>query len=68
MNKKPRARMFIDQYGSRFHARSVKDLCEQVGRSRAARMYRDTAQGTMHVGYVIGQHWLTEYAPVMRKV
>lgn len=68
MDKKPRSRLFIDQYGGRHYARSVKDLYEQLGRSRAQRMYRDTKQGTMHVGYVVGPYWCAEYAPVMRKV
>jgi hypothetical protein len=38
---------------------------EQIGRKRASKMYRDKKNGaTFHVGYIIGPHWLTLYAPV----
>lgn len=61
------ARLFIDQYGERFFACTVKDLRDQVGGGRCQRMFRDKASGPpVHVGYVIGHHWLTEYAPVER--
>lgn len=64
---KPRTRLFIDQYGQRFWARSVKDLREQIG-GRVSRMYRDAPGGAEHIGYVIGRNWLTEYAIVARKI
>ena len=63
---KPR-RMFQDQYGNTFHARTVAELREEVGGGHVQRMFRDKASGPpVHVGYVIGRHWLTEYAPVER--
>lgn len=62
---KPRTRLFIDQYGQKVWARSVRDLREQVG-GRVYRMYRDTPSGTMHVGYVVGSRWFSEFAPVVR--
>ncbi|MDH3629313.1 MAG: hypothetical protein OES25_16880 [Acidobacteriota bacterium] len=57
----------IDQYGQRFyfgeHCR--KDLMDQIGRKRAAKMYIDKKDGsTVQIGYIIGGHWLTVYAPV----
>lgn len=66
MNKKPR-RLFLDQYGNRFFARTVAELRKQIGMggSRVSRMYCDRKDGTtVAVGYVVGQHWCAEYAPV----
>lgn len=59
------ATLFIDQYGNKFSARSRKELCEKVGRKNAAAMYCDKNDGTVaQVGYVVGQHWLSAFAPV----
>jgi hypothetical protein len=55
--------LFLDQYGNRFYSRTVRELREQVP-GRLSKMYRDTTSGTRHVGYVIGQHWLTAFQPV----
>lgn len=60
-------RMFVDQYGNRFYAQTVKELRRQIGMggSRVSIMYRDRKSGPpVRVGYVIGPHWLTEWAPV----
>ncbi len=59
-------RLFIDQYGNRFDASSVRELRGKIGRggSRVSKMYRDKASGTVHCGYVVGEHWLTAYARV----
>jgi len=57
-------RLFVDQYGNQFGAKTVRELRQQVG-GRCSKMYRDSKDGTTwHTGYVIGQHWLTMYAPV----
>ena len=59
--------LFIDQYGSRFAASTVKELRGKIGMggSRVGKMYRDKKDGsTVHCGYVIGEHWLTAYAPI----
>lgn len=59
--------LYIDQYGTKFWAKTVTELREQIGMggSRVSKMYRDKTDGRiMHVGYVIGGHWLTAYAPV----
>ena len=67
MAKQKQRKLYVDQYGNKFYASTVKELCEQIGRSKAQRMYCDDKNGkTHHVGYVIGPHWLTEYAPVRR--
>jgi len=59
--------LYRDQYGNTFFADTVKELRAQIanGKSRVSNMYRDKADGTtVKTGYVIGQHWLAEYAPV----
>jgi hypothetical protein len=64
---KPRYGVAIDQYGNVYHygKHARRDLMEQIGRKRASKMYRDKKNGaTFHVGYIIGPHWLTLYAPV----
>ena len=61
--------LFIDQYGNKFFASSIRNLRSQIGNggSRVSKMYIDTDDGTYHIGYVIGDHWLTMYAPVTFK-
>jgi len=57
--------LYIDQWGNRFYSPTVKHLREQVGGGRISKMYRNKRDGrTVHVGYVIGCHWLTAYQPV----
>lgn len=66
INKKAK-RLFIDQYGNKFFAHTVKDLRAQIGMggSKVEKMYCDRMDGSViHTGYVIGKHWLTMYAPV----
>lgn len=58
--------LYIDQWGNRFFAKTVKALRQQIGMggSRVSKMYRDKKDGqVVHVGYVIGGHWLTAYVP-----
>lgn len=70
-------RLFIDlRSGKRFWARTVKELRAQIGGggSKVSRMYVDTAEGTYHIGYVVGPYWLEMYdilpvqGPVRREV
>lgn len=59
--------LYINQYGDRYFASTVKGLRAQIemGGSRVSKMYIDKVNGgTVHVGYVIGNHWLTAYQPV----
>lgn len=59
-------KLYIDQYGSKFYASTLKELRRQVstGGNRVSIMYVDGTDGkTYRVGYVIGQHWLTAYVP-----
>lgn len=62
-------RLYIDQYGNCFYARTVRELCAKVGYSKASRMYADKKDGqTVHIGYVVGAHWLTAYQPVEKEI
>lgn len=57
-------RLFIDQYGNKWRAGTVKQLREKIGGGHVSIMYQDTkSAGTVRAGYVIGQYWLTEYRP-----
>jgi hypothetical protein len=56
--------LYVDQYGNKFGAHSLKQLREQVS-GRVSKMYVDKkVGGTVHCGYVVGQHWLTAYIPL----
>ena len=56
--------LYLDQYGNKFVAMTVKELVAKVGGGRVGKMYRDKKDGrTVHVGYVVGCHWLTAYRP-----
>lgn len=64
------ATLYIDQYGNKFTARTVRELRSQIGGggSRVTRMYVDGNDGGVyHVGYVVGQHWLTAYVPMRER-
>lgn len=57
--------MAIDQYGQTYHElgnHPRKELIERIGNRHVSKMYQDRKDGSVvHVGYVIGQHWLTLY-------
>lgn len=57
--------MGIDQWGQTFHRLGPhprKALVEMLGYKHVDKMYRDKRDGrTVHVGYVVGPHWVTLY-------
>lgn len=56
--------LYRDQYGQTFTAKTVRELRSKL-RGRVSKMYVDKKDGgTVCVGYVIGQHWLTAFQPV----
>lgn len=60
--------LYIDQYGQRIGARTVKELRERAGGGRVSRQYIDTKDGrTWHTGYVVGARWFTAYVPYQGK-
>ncbi len=57
-------KLYLDQYGHRYFASSLKELKAQVP-GRVQKMYADKKDGTtVHVGYVIGDHWLNAFIPL----
>lgn len=61
--------LYIDQYGNKFFAKTIKDLKAQIGKTKASKMYIDGKDGkTYHVGYVIGGHWLNAYKPMQNAI
>ncbi len=71
MKKQRPAMLYIDQFGQHWHARTVKELREQIGngKSRVSKMYRDSKDGTSyHVGYTIGTYWLDAFTPMRKPV
>ncbi len=64
-------KLYIDQYGNKFYARTVKELREKIGGGTVSKMYCDGSKdfpGVFHVGYVIGSHWLTAFTPMRNPV
>lgn len=58
--------LYIDQWGNKWWAETVKELCLKIGFSHAQRMYCDFKDGTTkHTGYVVGSHWCTAYQPYL---
>jgi hypothetical protein len=59
-------RVFINQNGRVYHARTLKELREQIT-GRCSIMYADDKAGRSYrIGYVIGRQWLTEYKSVIK--
>ena len=62
------ATLYLDQFGNKWFARTVRELRTQIGGGRVSKMYRDKADGrAVHVGYVIGKHWCAGYLPMEHK-
>lgn len=57
--------LYLDQYGNRWFARTVRDLVRQIGGGRVSIMYADKPDGrTVRTGYVIGQYWCSAFQPL----
>lgn len=57
--------LYIDQYGNKWGARTVKELREKIGGGKISKMYLDKTDGrSVHIGYIVGRHWCTAYRPV----
>lgn len=61
MNGKPV--LYIDQYGQKLWAKTVKELRQKVGGGRVSKMYHDRDGKTIHCGYVVGQRWFSAFVP-----
>jgi len=55
----------VDQYGKAYWIHSKyprKDLTAQLGIKKAEKMYITDKKGnTLHIGYIIGDRWITIY-------
>lgn len=68
-----RRRVWIDQYGDRFYGFCQADLKRVHGiPGKVSSMYMDRKDGdkirTVKVGVVIGNHWLSEFVEVARRM
>lgn len=67
MNGKPI--LYIDQYGQKLWAKTVKELREKAGGGRVFKIYVDKIAGehagkSVHCGYGVGSRWFSAFAPV----
>lgn len=66
--KKKTLKLYIDQNGNIFYAKTLQELKEQIP-GKVSIMYVDSNDGNVYkIGYVIGQHCLTCYEPQRVKV
>lgn len=67
--RKAKVRLFIDQYGYKYYASTLKELKEKhYLKGKISKMYVDRKDKVYHIGYVIGQNWLTEFSPVEKEI
>lgn len=62
--------VFIDQYGSKFYASTIKELKEIACLSgKVFKIFQDTNDGkTIQVGTGIGRHWFTRYTAIEKEI
>ena len=55
--------MGYDQYGNHYQikAHPRKELCEQLERKSARKMYIDRKGNSYHIGYIIAGCWIAVY-------
>jgi hypothetical protein len=60
----------LDQFGNRYPITNPKfprkSLLDYLGAKHADKIYRDTKNGTKHVGYVIQGNWISLYVEVQK--
>ena len=65
-------KMYIDQYGFKYYARTRKELVKAVcpyTTPKVSIMYQDKEDGTtVRTGYIVSDHWLTAYTPFEQSV
>ena len=60
--------LYIDQYGNRLWARTIKELRDLCGGGRVFKIYVDKTDGkTVHCGYGVGHRWFTAFSPVEKE-
>ena len=58
--------LYVDQWGNKFYARTIKELREKIGGGRVSKMYVDREGRAYHSGYVVGRHWCEAYIPYVK--
>lgn len=61
--------LYVDQYGDKIWAHSVKELREKVGGGRVFKIYVDKIAGqhagkSVHCGYGVGRRWFNAFVSV----
>ena len=56
-------KLYIDQYGNKFWARTRKELSQQIPGKVSLMYVTKKDERTVRTGYVIGQHWLSAIIP-----
>ena len=61
--------LYLDQWGNRYWAKSVRELHRRLGGGRPSKMYRDDplTKKVIHIGYVVGKHWCGAYVPYAKE-
>lgn len=58
-------RLCVDQYGNKVYAKTAKELAENMGRTKARRIYRDGKDGkTYHCGYIVAGCWFEVFSRI----
>lgn len=67
MNGKPI--LYVDQYGSKIMAYTLRELRERCGGGRVFKIYQEGEDGkSLHVGYGVGQRWFSAYIPFRKSI
>lgn len=68
MKRQKMKRLFVDQFGQKIYASTIKELKQKAGPGKVSRMFIDGTDGKIyHVGYVIGARWFSFYEPIMKE-
>ena len=59
-------KLYIDQYGNKYHANTLKDLKnDNYLKGKIHKTYIDGKDGnTYHTGYCVGKNWFQVYIPL----
>lgn len=58
--------LYVDQYGNKIWAKTVKDLKAQAGPGKVFKIYCDMKPDgkSYHVGYGVGRRWFNAFQPL----
>lgn len=58
--------LWVDQYGQKIWARTIKELREKCGGGKVSKMYEEFKDGSFQVGYGVGSRWFSAFLPMRR--